>query len=324
MIRATSAVPQRAFDIREHGLFSMLRAPVESSEQRRALLPAIALFGVALVGFMAISGAHLGADWRMLGPLPGAAVFAVCCTTLGARALFDWRRRRGLALLALMLASYLLGNLLSGVLHQWIDPRALLADRVAPGFIASRLLYAFAVALPMLLVWRWLLRGNDCHLGFGDWRATGRLGRNDRQRSWGRLLLLFVLLVALPLFLLMQAMVDFGPLRSGRLPALALPLLFMALSNAFAEELLFRGLLQGAATPVLGIARGLWAVGILFGLHHLGASFDPIASLPGALAIGVGSVLFGKSVVETRGLGWAVCAHAAVNVALFSAYYVKA
>ncbi|MFO7565404.1 MAG: CPBP family intramembrane glutamic endopeptidase [Enhygromyxa sp.] len=309
-----------------HGMLSMLFAGLESAEQRQDRPAAAVLMLITWLGFIGISGAHLGKPWpTVLGWIPGPLLFALGVALLLSTTLRLWSRRPALARLALMLGAYLLGNLLSGLAHQWLEPSRGVAalNAVASGFILSRLIYASAVALPMWLVYR-LAFGDrsDFHLGLGRWSPHTRLGRHDRPRPWYLILAGFAVFVAVPVFVFMQAQVDFGPWHSGRLLALALPLLLMALANAFAEELLFRGLMQGASIHALGAAWGIWMVGLVFGLHHYQASFETLASLPTALLLGAGSVLFAKSVVETRGLAWSVCAHAMINMGLFSAYYV--
>jgi len=39
------------------------------------------------------------------------------------------------------------------------------------------------------------------------------------------------------------------------------------------------------------------------------------------ILLSIGSVYFGKSVLETRGLGWAVAAHMLFDIAIFAAFY---
>jgi membrane protease YdiL (CAAX protease family) len=130
------------------------------------------------------------------------------------------------------------------------------------------------------------------------------------------------LLVVVLLFVLMQAGVGFRPLRSGVLPSLFLAILLSAVANSAAEELVFRGVLQPALIGVGGIAAGLWAQGALFGLVHWGTSVGVLAALPVSLGIGLGSVMWGKATLETGGLGWVCIAHAMIDVAVMSAYFV--
>lgn len=313
---------------REHGIVSMLSAGLETPAQRRGWPWAALLLVLGWVGFMGISGVHLGGDWR--GPLLGVSRLALFVGALSALAISVLVIRRvapdstALAALAAMVLAYVLGNGLSGLAHTALQPERLLAGYpTGVRFMASRGLYVAAVAAPMLVVWRLAVGPiGRLPLRFGDWSVKTRLGRTDVQRSWAFHFATLGLLGGSGFFLFMQWQVDFAPLTSGRLPALMLWIVPMALANAFAEELLFRGLLQGAATDAVGAPGAMWLVALAFGLHHWGASFAPLASFAGALGVGVGSVLFAKSVHETRGLGWAVAAHAVVNVGTFSAFYV--
>lgn len=307
----------------QHGVLSMLTAGLESSSQRSDLRAASIVAFIVLVGFVGISGVHLGNPWRepILGLSRPTLYWGALAAAIISGFIAQSRRRYGLSALAFMSAAYLAGNFVSGVAHRVAEVDAIESPVVR--FIASRLLYVAGVTLPMFLVLIAGLRDRTTvPLRFGDWKIETRLGRNDSPRSWGRIWLWFLLFIAIPMFLLMQANVGFGPLESGRLTILIPFIAAMALANAFAEELIFRGLLQGVAVRAVGPAAGVWLIAVLFGLHHWGASFAPLASLGGSALIGAGSALFGKSVIETKGLGWAVTAHALVNVALFSAYYV--
>ena len=118
----------------------------------------------------------------------------------------------------------------------------------------------------------------------------------------------------------MQATNGFSMIRSGDLLWFIGPTLVMAVVNATVEEVIFRGCIQPAVIHCAGIGRGLWLQGIFFGIHHLGMSLSLLSTLPGAILIGIGSVVVGKSVLETRGLGWAIAAHGLFDIGIFAAY----
>jgi membrane protease YdiL (CAAX protease family) len=120
----------------------------------------------------------------------------------------------------------------------------------------------------------------------------------------------------------MQANVGFAPLRHGTLWPLLPAVLLAAATNAVAEELIFRGMVQPAFIRAGGIAAGLWMQGLLFGLMHWGMSVGILAALPVSLLIGFGSIVWGKIAVDTRGLGFVVIAHAMVDIGLMSAFFV--
>ena len=81
--------------------------------------------------------------------------------------------------------------------------------------------------------------------------------------------------------------------------------------TALAEELLFRGLLQGALVERLGAARGIGLTAVLFGLAH--APF----SAPFALVAGVAGLGYGWVLQLSGRLAAAVLLHAAVNLLHF-------
>lgn len=95
-----------------------------------------------------------------------------------------------------------------------------------------------------------------------------------------------------------------------------------AFVNSFIEELVYRGVLQPTFVLAAGIARGLWIQGFMFGMLHWGLSVGVVAALPTSILIGVGSVFWGKSVLETRGLSWVIVAHAMTDIAIMCAYFV--
>lgn len=81
--------------------------------------------------------------------------------------------------------------------------------------------------------------------------------------------------------------------------------------TVLAEELLFRGLLQGALVARLGTARGIGLTALLFGLAHV--PFSPAF----ALAAGLAGLGYGWVAQLSGRLGAAVLLHAAVNLLHF-------
>ena len=104
--------------------------------------------------------------------------------------------------------------------------------------------------------------------------------------------------------------------------AKSLPIAMLALFNGFTEEFLFRGLIQPALIDFLGKWPGLVFQGLFFGFLHWGSSPELIAGLPMALAATALGILWGYSVICTRGIAWAVLCHAMADFAFFSAYFV--
>jgi membrane protease YdiL (CAAX protease family) len=90
------------------------------------------------------------------------------------------------------------------------------------------------------------------------------------------------------------------------------PALILLISTGFLEEWLFRGVLQTAAVAVLGPARGVVYVALLFAALHLGYR-SPADFL---FVLGVG-LLFGYIAWRTRSIVGVTLAHGLTNVTLF-------
>jgi membrane protease YdiL (CAAX protease family) len=105
----------------------------------------------------------------------------------------------------------------------------------------------------MLVVWRWT-PGAPHSLRWGAWdRQTSIVGSG--RSTWRRLLAGWLVLVAVPTALIMQAQVGFRPVLTGAVWPMLAPLAALALLNGFLEELLFRGLLQASLVVALGPVR---------------------------------------------------------------------
>ncbi len=79
-----------------------------------------------------------------------------------------------------------------------------------------------------------------------------------------------------------------------------------ALLNAFAEEFLYRAALLPTLLPLFGKHKALLMTAIWFGMGHW---FGIPNGLTGVLITAFGGWIFGKSIVETQGMGWAVFLH---------------
>lgn len=264
--------------------------------------------------------------------IPGESAFPVM---LGAAAVlaalgFALRRTR-FAGAATIVAGFLAGHLLYELLYPHAGLRIRIPLRsLADGFhfAGARLLWALCVAAVMLPLW-YLTFGRSAGepqrltLGWGDWSVAARdFSAKQPPQRYSRSLARGYLLFVLILFVVMQLNVAFRPMRSGALLALLVPLLVSAIANASAEELVFRGIIQPTFLRLGGIAAGLWMQGALFGLMHWGTSVGVLAALPVSLAIGLGSVAWGKAALETGGLGWVIVAHALIDVAVMAAFFV--
>jgi membrane protease YdiL (CAAX protease family) len=193
-------------------------------------------------------------------------------------------------------------------------------------FVLFRLRFLLPLALAMGAV-ALLYRPGDGEaapaLGIGDWSVESRsMSMKDKPIRWSRFLVGFYLLVVVLLGLFLQLGAGFEPFTGGGLARLWWAVLVAALVNAAVEEIVYRGFLQPAFIRFGGAGPGLWATGLLFGLLHWGLSVGVLAALPVSLAIGLGSVAWGKAAYETRGLSWPVAAHFLIDIAVMGAYFV--
>jgi membrane protease YdiL (CAAX protease family) len=82
--------------------------------------------------------------------------------------------------------------------------------------------------------------------------------------------------------------------------------LVAAVMNAFAEEFIFRSLILARLEPVVGSHSAIWMAAGLFGImHYFGYPYGPMGSI---LAAYLGWIA-AKSMVETRGIVWALLVH---------------
>ena len=76
--------------------------------------------------------------------------------------------------------------------------------------------------------------------------------------------------------------------------------LLTALLNSFSEEMLYRAAPFAGLVPVIGSGQALWLMALWFGLgHYYGGIPSGVMGLVFAGALGL---LFGKAMVDTRGI----------------------
>lgn len=259
---------------------------------------------------------------RQLAPLTvwgtGAAVALGLVVAIAAR-----RRHRDLLAVAAMLLAYLGGVIVSRYAKLAVDPPGgiPLENLADAGRALVERSFILSPAIPMLVV-GYLLCREDLPLRFGDWRARTSSGASEGTGTWGRSLLWALLLIGVPGFLLMQSTVGFAPVKTGNLWPALLPVIALAVLNAFSEELLFRGLIQTPLVKYLGAGWGVSLQAIFFAIHHWGASPSLIAGAPMALILVSVAIWMGRSVLATGGLAWAISFHAILDFVFFSAHFV--
>ena len=101
----------------------------------------------------------------------------------------------------------------------------------------------------------------------------------------------------------------------------ALPwVLLFSISNSFSEEMLTRFSLAAGLDGVASKARiCLWSAAIFGGIHYFGTPGGPL----GMLMAGFLGWLLAKSVVETKGFGWAWLIHFLQDVVILFAFLGK-
>jgi membrane protease YdiL (CAAX protease family) len=97
---------------------------------------------------------------------------------------------------------------------------------------------------------------------------------------------------------------------------LLLPAIFLlALMNAFGEELVYRAAPLSQLWQVVGKRQAVWMIALWFGLGHYvgGISFGAA----GVVYLTLVAVIFGKAMVETKGLTMPVFMHLLGDVVLY-------
>jgi membrane protease YdiL (CAAX protease family) len=158
----------------------------------------------------------------------------------------------------------------------------------------------------------------DYFFAFGDVSAPApgmRWPGRDKPLSWT----IAGPLVALPLAVLIGA----GTLAlnppAGVALARVMPLLpavfLLALMNAFGEEMAYRAAPLSQLWQVIGKRQAIWLTALWFGLGHYygGISFGAM----GAVFFTLVAALFGKAMLETRGLAAPVFMHLWGDVVLY-------
>ncbi len=104
------------------------------------------------------------------------------------------------------------------------------------------------------------------------------------------------------------------------LPLVPAGILFAAI-NAFNEEVYYRAALLSTLHEVVGTNHTLLINAVFFGMAHY--LYGSPSGVLGFLMAGFLGWLLGKSVLETKGLGWAWAMHFVMDVIIFAAYAVQ-
>jgi membrane protease YdiL (CAAX protease family) len=246
--------------------------------------------------------------------MPAAVVGVSGLLWLASRFLRLLRPLSGYLAIMTLLAVLLAGI---GVIFESQLWRTLVPPSAQPMLIllAERVVLA---VLALVLIGALLLTGTtrrEAYLVAGDLNAPAGSRRGRRTLRWS------VLGPLASLALLGLTAVVVAPLLPDRIdvaaavPYVGIALLAAAL-NAFWEEVAYRAAplsqLQRAISPGLGVV----ILAVWFGLGHY---YGGIPSGPvGAIAATAIALLFGRAMIETRGLAWPLVLHFASDVAIYT------
>ncbi len=155
----------------------------------------------------------------------------------------------------------------------------------------------------------------EAYLVVGDLDAPTNIRRGDGYLGWKRFgPIVFVGLVLLMVWFAVPQLPDRIDLAAA-LPFIAIGAV-AALLNAFWEEATFRAAPLSMLQRAVGPSAGVVILAIWFGLGHY---YGGIPSGPfGAFAAGAIALLFGRSMIETRGLAWPLALHFAGDFVIYT------
>lgn len=183
--------------------------------------------------------------------------------------------------------------------------------------LVERIFLAVLAFVMIGVVWLLGTRPREAYLGTGDLRAptTSRKPRSTELLRWstfGPIMLVFLAFVTAWAA---------APLVSGPIDvAAALPYLGLAaiaaLLNAFWEEVAYRAapLSQLGRAVAPGMSVLILAVWFGFGHYYGGMPSGPM----GAVLTGAVALLFGRAMIETRGLAWPVALHFVGDLVIYT------
>jgi membrane protease YdiL (CAAX protease family) len=174
-------------------------------------------------------------------------------------------------------------------------------------FFGERLLRIGAVIIMFLVLLFMGLKRRDFYLALGDLNATAEpspRGIPRKPESWRKFGRNYALIsIGLLLLFMVPA---FQPSLTNLSISLVLFAALCAAMNAFAEEFLYRSALLPQVLPLFGKNASLLLVPLWFGLAHY---FGVPNGITGIIITAIGGWFFAKSMVETRGMGWAWFLH---------------
>jgi membrane protease YdiL (CAAX protease family) len=257
-------------------------------------------------------------EWLGMGDPPGGWIRLAVAVALVASAPF-WPAGHALrGYFAVMLAVILVDDVLIGLLGGLVTVEGphpivnLVVTYTAPFFV-------LAVAFAGFMVLGLRLTRQEAYLTVGDLRARSglRLPGMRRPPSW------ILVGSALAVFFagaIAAALASEGAYADATVERL-LPLVPLVLAsaffNAFGEEVVFRAGPLATLSRVVGAGQAVLLTSVWFGLAHWLGGIP--SGLSGAIGSGVLGLALGWAMVRTRGLGWPLIIHIAVDTPIMLA-----
>jgi membrane protease YdiL (CAAX protease family) len=184
-------------------------------------------------------------------------------------------------------------------------------------FIARTLTLSGAVLGCLTLIGSGLTR-RDLYLRWGNFAAPAEpirfLGlRKPVPWTWFGPALLLVFAVVLCPFLYATLHPNFS--ASGRIVRLVPWMFAVAALNAASEEFQFRSLLLAHLRKIFRPAEAVLLTAAFFGFGHF---YGQPSGLVGVLMTAIAGWLWGRSMIETKGFGWAFLTHMVQDIIIFA------
>jgi membrane protease YdiL (CAAX protease family) len=181
-------------------------------------------------------------------------------------------------------------------------------------FLGERLPLVLAAGAILLLLRLMGLKWADFFLVKGDLSAPVQ-GVRRAQLPWLPVGLLFTLglaaLFALALSQMMPVQFSWERLLT-HLPAI----LLFALMNSFGEEMVYRAAPLSQLAPLIGSGAANGITAVWFGLGHFYGGIP--SGVMGAVQAGLVGLLFGKAMLETRGMVMPVVLHLLIDMVIYT------
>jgi membrane protease YdiL (CAAX protease family) len=218
------------------------------------------------------------------------------------------------------------------VLTTVVDPliRAALFGDIAPAGTDPQLRRLFAERVLLVLEALAIIpvlatlgyRGGEAYLAVGQLKAHSGLRIGRRALSWAMVgPIVAILLIAATAAFATSLARPTADLWSRALPLLPIALLAAAF-NAFAEEVLYRAGPLGPLASAVGPRAGIWILAVWFGLGHVYGGIP--SGVMGLIMAGLLGLLWGKAMIDTRGLGMPWALHFSADAAIYTFLAVAA